>query len=249
MTISKGELDPSTGVPLYRQITDILREEISSGKVDASVPMTEALLLERFGVSRAPIRQALKDLSDSGFVYRKQGKGTFPVPGRRIDRSASTKPGELFQQLQSQGLNATTKVVGLSRVIPSTHIQRQLQLEQTHEVLHFVRIIYVDSLPISHSTIYLNAPEEFSPTAEELEHGPSAFQLLERDFGIALDRYDNEAWATAATAEQAKNLDIPVGSPVLAIETTFITKGGNPTGFRLALHGSDKFKYHFSTSN
>ena len=54
------ELDTSSGVPLYRQIMDILRAEITSGAVGADEPMTEAKLLSRFGVSRAPIRQALR---------------------------------------------------------------------------------------------------------------------------------------------------------------------------------------------
>lgn len=43
-TLNK-ELDPSTGVPLYRQIKDILSAEISAGSLNAATPITEALLL------------------------------------------------------------------------------------------------------------------------------------------------------------------------------------------------------------
>lgn len=61
--MATGELDLSSGVPLYRQIKDILRAEIAGGAADPREPMTEAQLLDRFDVSRAPIRQALKDLA------------------------------------------------------------------------------------------------------------------------------------------------------------------------------------------
>ena len=248
MTTAQSELDPTTGVPLYRQIKEILRAEISGGLVDASVPMTEAQLLDRFGVSRAPIRQALRELSDEGYVYRKQGKGTFPVPGRRIDRAADVRPGTLYQHLTEQGLKTSTAVSEISRVTPPEHVQVRLCLKPGENLLHFVRLIWVEDTPVAHSRIYLRVPAEFNPTREDLEAGASAFELLEQQFGIALTQSDNEAWATAATDDTADHLGVSVGSPLLAIETIFITKGGVPTGYRLAMHRSDEFKYHFTTA-
>ena len=88
-----GEFDPSSGVPLYRQIKEILRPEIIAGIVDPRIPITEVQLLDRFDVSRAPIRQALKELASEGYVYRKQGKGTFPVVGARVQRPAERDQG------------------------------------------------------------------------------------------------------------------------------------------------------------
>ena len=94
-----SELDPASGVPLYRQIKEILRREIAEGIADPQKPMTEALLLDRFEVSRAPIRQALAELANEGYVYRKQGKGTFPVAGARVQRPADVRSGALYQYL------------------------------------------------------------------------------------------------------------------------------------------------------
>lgn len=39
--------------------------------------MTEEALITCFHVSRAPVRQALKELGDEGYVYRERAKGTF----------------------------------------------------------------------------------------------------------------------------------------------------------------------------
>ncbi len=108
-----GEFDPSSGVPLYRQIKEILRREVAEGIVDPQKPMTEVQLLSRFDVSRAPIRQALQELASEGYVYRKQGKGTFPVVGTRVQRPADVRSGALYQYLSDTGLHPTGKVTGV----------------------------------------------------------------------------------------------------------------------------------------
>ncbi|MDR7303005.1 GntR family transcriptional regulator [Haloactinomyces albus] len=209
--------------------------------------MTEAQLLSRFDVSRAPIRQALKELASEGYVYRKQGRGTFPVPGVRVHRPADLRPGALHQYLSESGLHPASKVSGIERVVPPDRIRHRLGLEAHERLLHFTRLISVESEPLAEADVYIRVPEEFSPTAAELEDTGSAFELLEREFGITLERADNEAWATVATADHAASLGMREGSPLLAIETTFYTTGGLLAGYRFAVHRAEKFKYRFVT--
>lgn len=246
--MASDELDLSSGVPLYRQIKDILRTEITEGVADPRKPMTEAQLLSRFGVSRAPIRQALKELASEGYIYRKQGKGTFPVPGVRVHRPADLRPGALYQYLSDSGLHPASKVSGIERVEPPARIRHRLGLEAHERLLHFTRVISVGGEPLAEASVYIRTPEDFTPTAEELEDKGSAFELLEREFGITLDRADNEAWATAATADHAASLGVREGSPLLAIETVFYTAGGLLAGYRFAVHRAEEFKYRFVTS-
>ena len=245
--MSTGELDPSSGVPMYKQIKEILRREITSGTADPATPMTEAQLLERFGVSRAPIRQALSDLTTEGFVYRKQGKGTFPGVGARVDRPADIRPGGLSQFLTDKGLKPTSRVSDPERVIPPSRIRSRLGLPEDEQLLHFTRLMSVDGEPLVDADVYIRSPEGFLPSVEYLQEKGSAMDLLEREYGIILDRAEHEAWATAATAEQARALGVAEGSPLLAIETIFFSTGGVPAGWRLALHQAEEFKYHFVT--
>jgi GntR family transcriptional regulator len=243
-----GELDPSSGVPLYRQIKEILRREVAEGIADPRKPMTEAQLLSRFEVSRAPIRQALQELTSEGYIYRKQGKGTFPVMGTRVQRPADVRSGALYQYLSDSGLHPTGKVSGVERVEPPARIRHRLGLEAHEQLLHFTRLILVENEPLVEADVYIRAPEEFSPTAAELEDEVSAFELLEREFGITLVRAEHEAWATAATAHHAATFDVSEGSPLLVIETIFFTTGDRPAGWRSAVHQAEDFKYRFVTS-
>jgi GntR family transcriptional regulator len=257
--MASAELDPSSGLPLYRQIKDILRREIADGTADPQVPMTEARLLERFGVSLAPIRQALKDLATEGLVYRKQGKGTFPVAGARVHRSADVRLGALHDYLADRGLNPTSTVIGLDWAEPTERLKTLLALEAgpaappappavpatEDRLLHITRLISVDGKPIARPEVHLRVPRGFHPTAAELEEHGSAFALLERDHGLVLERAEHDVWATEATTEQAEALQVAPGSALLAIETLFFAAGGWPAGFRAAVHRAEDFRYRF----
>ncbi|WP_157076758.1 GntR family transcriptional regulator, partial [Halalkalibacter krulwichiae] len=64
-------IDRTSPVPLYKQIKEILIAELRANMDGPLRPIsTEEELVLRFHVSRAPVRQALKELADEGYVYR-----------------------------------------------------------------------------------------------------------------------------------------------------------------------------------
>ena len=68
-------LDFSNGVkPLWSQLYYIIREKIEKGeyKVGDSI-LPEMQLIERYGVSRITVRQALDKLMQDGYIDRKRG--------------------------------------------------------------------------------------------------------------------------------------------------------------------------------
>jgi DNA-binding GntR family transcriptional regulator len=64
-------------------IVSQLREEIASGTIAFGEKLSEARLAQRFGVSRMPVREALKELEAAGFVAIEHRRGTFV---RRLSR-------------------------------------------------------------------------------------------------------------------------------------------------------------------
>jgi DNA-binding GntR family transcriptional regulator len=68
------------GRPLaqYRRISADLRAAINSGELrPGDVIPSEAALIEKYGVSRGTVRQALADLEGAGLVESQHGKGRF----------------------------------------------------------------------------------------------------------------------------------------------------------------------------
>ncbi len=72
------EIDKGSPSPIYQQLKEIIKGKIERGEFapGARIP-TEYELCDQFAISRAPVRQALAELVNEGFLYRQQGSGTF----------------------------------------------------------------------------------------------------------------------------------------------------------------------------
>lgn len=77
-----------------KNIVDQLRMEIITGRIEEGTPLREVSLAERFQVSRAPIREALKQLAHEGMVDSK------PNCGVRVAPSTSDSMQELIIPLR-----------------------------------------------------------------------------------------------------------------------------------------------------
>ena len=62
---------------LWQAVSDQLREEILGGHLAAGSRLVEAELAQRFGVSRGPVRDALRELALTGLVLEVPRRGTF----------------------------------------------------------------------------------------------------------------------------------------------------------------------------
>ncbi len=71
-------IDRSSPVPIYHQLKTLIREQIESGmwRPGDRIP-TEQELCRTYGISRSPVRQALKELVHEGLLVRRPGAGTF----------------------------------------------------------------------------------------------------------------------------------------------------------------------------
>lgn len=78
----KPRLDPRAQTPilvrheLWEGVADALRMAILSGAIPSGTSLVEADLAERFGVSRGPVRDALRELSREGLVVDLPRRGT-----------------------------------------------------------------------------------------------------------------------------------------------------------------------------
>ncbi len=78
MSELKGKIDKRSPLPIYQQLKKIIREKIEQGEFAPGMRIPpEYALCDLFAISRAPVRQALTELVNEGFLYRQQGSGTF----------------------------------------------------------------------------------------------------------------------------------------------------------------------------
>jgi len=73
-----GAISPAAPGPLYQQIVDGVKREISGGRISPGdeLPSFRALA-EQLLVSLITVKRAYEDLEREGIIYRRQGLGTF----------------------------------------------------------------------------------------------------------------------------------------------------------------------------
>ena len=77
--------------PLYQQIIDGLKRDISEGRLPAGAPLPSfRQLAEELMVSLITVKRAYEELEREGIIYRRQGLGTFVAEAAR-DRSREVK--------------------------------------------------------------------------------------------------------------------------------------------------------------
>lgn len=86
-----NSISPGLGLPPPEQIAEVLADEIIERKVASGSKLPEPALAERFGTSRAPIREALYLLDQAGLVERTPRRGTV------VNAYSSREIEELYQ--------------------------------------------------------------------------------------------------------------------------------------------------------
>src|SRR5262245_26774838 len=69
-----------------QELVDALRERIIRGELEPGQRLREVMLASEFGVSRIPLREALRELASEGFVRSEYYGGTFVA---RMDAEAA----------------------------------------------------------------------------------------------------------------------------------------------------------------
>jgi ABC-type glycerol-3-phosphate transport system substrate-binding protein len=91
-------VDRSSPIPIYHQLKALIRGRIEHGVWQSGdrIP-TERELCQSYGISRAPVRQALQELAREGILIRRPGQGTFVSN----DVPLSSSPGTPVQVMSS----------------------------------------------------------------------------------------------------------------------------------------------------
>jgi GntR family transcriptional regulator len=78
------EVDPFSPIPLHKQVADILREEIRSGRIAPGMPLpSQATLVQTYGIARGTAARALTILVEEGLAVVSAGRGTYVKPAGR----------------------------------------------------------------------------------------------------------------------------------------------------------------------
>jgi GntR family transcriptional regulator len=232
-------LDSNSTIPLYKQLEDILIQQIESGVLTSGSKLpTEDELSKEYNISRVTVRKTMEALCNGCFIERKPGKGTF-VSKKKIQRKIS----ELLSftdMCQMQGLKASAKTIRIDIISPTEEEISQMGLKPHDRILILERLRYANNLPV---TIEISKfPEDFFFLFDEDLTNASLYAVLKKH-NIYLTNSIKTLEIVSANYKEAKLLNVPLNHPLLCITSVVSEANGNHLHLSKQLSVADKFKF------
>ena len=236
-----GEIVSTAAGRTPEDVRQVLAERIAAGELRPGQRLgAERALAADLGVSRATLRQALAVLADSGVVRRVPGRGggTF-VSRDKIERDTSRVVG-VPALLRSQGVVAGTQVLSAQLSAADEPVARALGLRRGDLVVDLNRLRLADGSPIV--VEHARFPADRFLGLLELPLGGSVYELLNEHFGTHPAEAVEQIEVVTASPDEAQVLDVPAGSPLLAITRTTSDADGVPIEFSQDLFRGDRIR-------
>jgi GntR family transcriptional regulator len=205
---------------LYEMLVKALRTEILNGTYPVNTPLpSEQALVDRFGVSRHTVRDALRHLRDLGLVESRQGKGTLVLkPGG---------PQVYVHQVSSisdlHDYNVESRYDDSAQPVPMTEKFAQrlgVGTDGTWLRIDGTRFDQQSGRPICAVEIFI--PGRFSGISRLLgrRSGP-IYSLIEVVYGESINEVEQELRAIPISAKMAQRLEIEPGETVVEIKRIY----------------------------
>lgn len=225
----------------YLQIINYYQSLIDAGKLaeDQQMP-TEETIGVLFNVSRTTVRQALDGLVQSGYIYKIQGKGSF-VSSKKTGMQLNHLTG-FSDEMRGLGLEPSTILLEQSLTLPSETVAQALGIDVSQQVYLLVRIRCADGVPVAVENVHM--PFYRFAGLETQDLSKSLYALLKEQYGCESSKAIQQIQAGAASAQDAKLLNIKNGSPVLRISRTTYGDDDAPFEYVNSVYRGDKYIFN-----
>lgn len=235
------EMDRNSATRLHRQLADQVRERIISGDLPPGCQLpSEAELGEEYGVGRNTVRQALAVLRTEGLLRTAQGSGTFvadptgtPMTWRgteafsRSARLAATDTAGFQRELKALGRIGSVSLE-VEQIAAPADIAERLDIPPGSNVVVRHRLQRIEgnlsALADSYFPLALVAGTEVAGEAKV--RGGTDRAMADLGYEAVVRR--DEITARMPTPEEAQELRIAGGVPVVLVVGTEITAEGLP---------------------
>ena len=231
-----AELIRSEGIPIYVQIRETLRGEITSQVLKRGEKHpSEQELASQFKVSRMTIRESIEDLVDEGLLYRRHGVGTFVAyPHLQRDHTRLTS---FFDKTENVGVQIRATLLNKEVLIAKPRIAQALDLPAGSKVIRVKTLRFADNVPLTVHDAYV--PHIlFAYILDENLEVQHLWTLFEKR-GYKVKRAIQRLEAREATKDIARLMKIKEGAPILFKERTVYADDGTPVEFTYCYNRGD----------
>lgn len=238
-----------SSMPIYSQLKNIIVEKIKNGeyKRDSKIP-SEQEFCEIYDISRPTVRQAISELTNSGYLYKQKGKGTYvAAPKLKVDIRNysgftdsvldSADPGQhdiiKINKIESSDFEKLKEVFNLSSIA-----------SQNYE---FAEILYLSKqddsiLSLNASYIPLNL---FPNIIEDVYDGKPAHEILKGKYPLLPAKSKSSLEVVFTDPSDAQFLKVQQGQVLVKIENLIFSKSGQTVEYIVSKYRADRCKLIF----
>jgi GntR family phosphonate transport system transcriptional regulator len=231
-------LERRTGIALWRQVADQIRQGVITGLQANDRLPAEAELATRFGVNRHTVRSAIAALEKEGIVRAEQGRGTFLNDRKRL-RYPIGQRTRFSSGLQNQARTRSGKLISSQTCPAPLKVSEALALASGSQVVRLETVSSADGVPVSAATSWFEAAR-FAEIAEIYGQTGSVTASL-----ALLGVSDYTRKSTGIQARHASNEDLDLlalspGAIVLLTEAVDIDAEARPVLFGQSRFAADR---------
>jgi GntR family transcriptional regulator len=229
------------GLPLYRRIEADLRDRIRTGELTPGARVeTEVELMERYGVSRATVRQALGGLIATGALEVRRGLGTY-VASARFEHTI----GGFYsfsREIERAGRRPGTRVLDLRLEPADETVAAALGIGVAATVVALRRLRLADAEPLVVETSRL--PAARFPGLEEVDFSTvRLYDVLTTAYGCRPTRARETFEPILLRADEAQLLGQRRGGPALRLERIAFDQDDDPIEHCRSTVRGDRYRY------
>ncbi|MFP3543261.1 phosphonate metabolism transcriptional regulator PhnF [Rhizobium sp. SIMBA_035] len=236
------QVQRQTGVALWRQIADRIREAITRGAYDETgmVP-PETMLAEQFGVNRHTVRSALAALAQEGIVRAVQGRGTLIERRERLNFPIS-KRTRFTAGISGQARETRGFLLAAAAEPADAEVARWLKMRVGDAVIRLETTREADKRPVSRATSWFPAARfgDIAETYRKTESITKAFALLGLQDYV---RATTEITAAHADAGDIADLELTPGAILLITKAMNTDLDGVPVQYSVTRFAADRVQF------
>lgn len=215
---------------------EILEREITAGRLQPGDQLpTQEALAEHFGVSLAPVKQALRELEERGIISTRQGRGTYVMDATPLSEEIidANRIPNFTRDMLERGRVPSSRVLRLDYVAPQAapEAAQRLPLTPGERLVVIERARLADGEPLCLQTGYFPEGRVAGIVERGLGEGESLTEVLQAEHGITIAVSQQTISATTATARDAQFLKVEVGAPMLLVERSSFVSTNEPVEF------------------
>lgn len=224
--MNNNALNFNSPIPLYQQLYEQLKTEITEGRLQPGEKMpTELQLIDLYNVSRITVRKALDMLTEDNLVIKRSGKGSFVTPPKLHENIYGSQSFTITCQLNN--LESYTTLLSWEIRPATSYDLEQLQLTPGSNIIFVSRLRHADNTPIMIEKTYLKC-DEFKYILDENLSETSLYALIDKHTSESQRKILRTIEISTANTEQAKLLQLNKGAPLLLCNEIVTTLSGNP---------------------